>query len=110
MKRHTLEIADDQLAAFCQRYQIEQLALFGSILRDDFRSESDVDFLVTYASDKRWEPWGDLPEQREMEALLGRKVDWITRKSLEQASNPVFRNAVLGSVEVIYDTGRQSNR
>jgi predicted nucleotidyltransferase len=102
MKRHGIEIPDERLSEFCQRYQIVELALVGSVLRDDFRPGSDVDFLVTYAPDKRWEPWGDLPEQEEMEALIGRKVDWLTRKSLEQGNNPLFRRAVLSRVEVLY--------
>ncbi len=102
MKRRGIEIPDERLSEFCQRYQIVELALVGSILRDDFRSGSDVDFLVTYAPDKRWEPWGDLPEQEEMESLIGRKVDWLLRKSVEQGSNPLFRRAILSHAEIIY--------
>src|ERR1700689_1665113 len=97
-----LPIPSGQIAEFCQRYQIVELALFGSVLRDDFGPNSDIDFLVTYAPDKRWQPWGDLPEQAEMEALLGRKVDWITRKMIEATANPIFRRAVLSEAEVIY--------
>jgi len=65
-----------------------------------------VDFLVTYAPDKRREAWGYFPEQDEMEQLLGRKVDWITRKSVEQGRNPLFRREVLGTAKVIY-SGKQ---
>ena len=102
MKRHNIEIPDEHLQEFCRRWQITELAVFGSILRPDFRPESDVDFLVTYAPDKRRESWGYYPEQDEMEQLLGRKVDWLTRQSGERGRNPIFRREVLGTAEVIY--------
>ena len=105
MLETALPLAPEQLTEFCRRYQIVELALFGSILREDYRPDSDVDFLVTYAPDKRWRPWGELPEQVEMETLLGRKVDWITRKSVEASANPLFRRAVLTQAEVIYASG-----
>lgn len=101
MHKHDIYLSDDLLAAFCRRWQITGLALFGSILRDDFGPDSDVDFLVTYATDKCREPWGYCPEQMAMEALLGRKVDWITRKSVEQGRNPLFRREVLNTAETI---------
>lgn len=106
MLQNTLPLAPKQLADFCNRYQILELALFGSILRDDFSPESDIDFLVTYAPDKRWQAWGDLPEQDEMETLLGRKIDWITRKSVEASANPFFRRVVLNEAEILYAAKR----
>lgn len=101
-----LPVSLEQLSNFCRRYQIVELALFGSVLRDDYNPSSDIDFLVTYAPDKCWQPWGDLPEQTEMEILLGRKVDWITRKSVEYSSNPLLRRAILKQAEVIYAARR----
>ena len=106
MPRTNLPISAEQLADFCRRYQIMELALFGSVLCDDFRPDSDVDFLVTYAPDKQWQAWGELPEQDEMATLLGRKVDWLTRKSVEQNANTIFRRAVLNNAEVIYAARR----
>lgn len=102
MKKHDIDISDIQIADFCRRWQIVELSLFGSVLRADFGPDSDVDFLVTYAPDKRREAWGRYPEQEELEALLGRKVDWITRKSVEQGRNPLFRREVFATAETIY--------
>ena len=90
------------LADFCRRYQIEELAVFGSALRDDFRSDSDVDFLVTYAPDKRYAGWFDMPEEDEMAERLGRKVDWLTKETVEKDHNPRFRRSILNTFEVIY--------
>ena len=102
MRKHGVTISEEYLRDFCRRFQIVELAVFGSILRADFGPESDVDFLVTYAPDKRREAWGRLPEQEELEALLGRKVDWITRKSVEKCRNPLFRRDVFATAEIIY--------
>ena len=102
MKKRSIEIPEEQLAAFCKRWQIQELALFGSVLRDDFRPDSDVDFLVTYAPDKEFAAWYAFPEQDEMEALLRRKTDWVLRDALEQSPNYLRRREILHSAEVIY--------
>ena len=99
-------LSPEFLAEFCERYQIEELAVFGSAIREDFRPDSDVDFLVTYAPDKRWAGWYSFPEQDEMEELLGRKVDWLTKESVARHYNPRFRRSVLNHLEVIYASSR----
>ena len=98
MNRH-LSIDSDALAAFCRRHHIARLALFGSVLRDDFRPDSDVDVLVEFLP-------GHVPGlrfvtiERELAGLLqGRRVDLVTPKSL----NPSVRQRVLGSAELLYD-------
>jgi len=90
------------LAEFCRSWKITELALFGSVLRNDFRPDTDVDFLVTYAQDSPPKPWGYYPEQQEMEALIGRRVDWVTRGSIESGRNPLLRREVLGTAEIIF--------
>lgn len=102
MKKGSLEIPDETLADFCKRWQITELAVFGSALREDFRPESDVDFLVTYAPDKKYEPWAYFPEREELERLLHRKIDWIERKAIEKSRNALLRRRILNSAEVIY--------
>jgi len=93
-----LEIPHEAVAEFCRRNHIRRLALFGSVLRDDFRTDSDVDALVEF------EP-GHTPGlaffamQDELSELLGRKVDLNTPACL----SPYFRKDVLGEAEVLYD-------
>ena len=88
----------DAVAAFCRRHHIRKLALFGSVLRDDFRPDSDVDVLVEF------EP-GHVPGlaffamQRELSALLGRTVDLNTPECLSR----YYRDEVLAEAEVLYD-------
>ena len=97
-----LPLDSQTLSNFCRRWQIEELAVFGSALRSDFSETSDVDFLVTYAPDRAHIPWGGGPDRDEMERLLGRRVDWLTRSAVESARNPLFRREVFGTAQVIY--------
>jgi len=97
MGRAKIEIPRDRVAAFCRRNHIRKLALFGSILRDDFRPQSDIDVLVEF------DP-GHVPGlrffalERELSELLGRKVDLNTPNFL----SPYFRDRVLAEAEIQY--------
>ncbi len=91
-------IDDDILAAFCRRHHIRRLALFGSVLRDDFTPESDIDVLVEF------EP-GQTPGlaffgmQDELSEIVGRRIDLNTEDWL----SPYFRDEVLAEAEVLYE-------
>ena len=96
--------APAEIAAFCERWRIAELALFGSVLRDDFDRESDIDVLVQF------EP-GRKPGLRfvsmaaELSALVGRPVDVLTRSSMERSPNYIRRKEILDSAGVIYAAG-----
>ncbi len=94
-----LSIDHDRIVDFCRRWRIQELALFGSILRNDFRPDSDVDVLVTFEPDAPWTLW-DLSRMRfELEELFGRKVDLVEKKALR---NPFRRRAILADQQVLY--------
>jgi uncharacterized protein len=97
-----IDIPRAELAAFCQRWQMTRMELFGSVLRDDFRPDSDVDVLVTFAPETALllTDWVDMRE--ELAALFGRKVDLIERYSIEHSYNYLRRKAILDSAKVIY--------
>jgi len=89
----------DRAAAFCLKWNVARLALFGSVLRDDFNAASDVDVLVTIAPDAATSYW-DWPDmQDELESIFGRKVDLVAAGGLY---NPVRRKEILGNSEVIH--------
>jgi uncharacterized protein len=93
-----LELPHEALVEFCRRNHIRRLALFGSVLRDDFRSDSDVDALVEF--DPEQTPGLKFfALQRELSELLGRVVDLNTAADL----SPYFRDQVLAEAEVVYD-------
>ena len=95
----------DEIAAFCQRWNIVRLEVFGSILRDDFDpARSDVDFLVTYAPEAGPKTLKAMfAVEDEIEALLGRKIDFVVRRSIEESPNYIRRRAILGTAQVIYE-------
>jgi predicted nucleotidyltransferase len=86
-----LHTTPEEITDFCQRQNIIEFALFGSVLRDDFGPDSDVDVLVTYAPDHhlRWQDW--LTVKEELEQRFGRSVDVVEKPSAEE-SVPASRN------------------
>ena len=94
-----LHVSLADIEAYCQRWQITEFALFGSVLRDDFRPDSDVDVLITFAPAYRLTLSSWLDMQEEIENLFGRKVD-LTQKQL--LKNPYSRAEILKTNRVIY--------
>jgi len=93
----------EKIAAFCRKWHITELALFGSVLRDDFRPDSDVDVLVAFAPDYNVDFPSFLDMKEELEVLFGRPVDLLTKRSVEASRNPIRRHRILGSAQSIYD-------
>ena len=101
MKQINLEIPKDKIADFCRRRQIAEFALFGSVLRDDFRSDSDIDVLVTFAPEARYSLYDLVFIQDELREILGREVDLIEKAALR---NPFRRHEILKTMEIVYAT------
>jgi predicted nucleotidyltransferase len=76
--------------------------LFGSALRDDFRPESDIDVLVTFAPETSYGLFDLVDMEDELEGIFGRAVDLVEKKSVEQSENYIRRKHILDSLEVIY--------
>jgi predicted nucleotidyltransferase len=88
-----------QVEAFCRKWRITEFALFGSVLREDFGPDSDVDVLVTFAPDHGWGLYELVDMQDELEVLFGRKVDLVMRGGL---TNPFRRHEILRTRQVLY--------
>lgn len=97
-----IDISPEKVTAFCKRWQIVELALFGSVLRDDFGPESDVDVLARFSPQARHTLLDLAQMQDEFSALLGRKADLIERVAVERSPNYIRRKAILQSAETIY--------
>ena len=93
-----LKLPTEQIAAFCKHNAIRKLALFGSVLRNDFRPESDIDVLVEFEPDAHV-GWEFIDIQDNLTYLLKRKVDLHTPFTL----SPYFRDEVLQSAQVLYE-------
>ncbi len=101
MDKIKLNVPRRKLAAFCRKYNIQKLAFFGSVLRDDFKSTSDVDVLVEFK--KGYTPglaFFAMPD--ELKKILGRDVDLLTYKGVKSSRNSIRRKAILDSAQVYY--------
>ncbi len=100
MNYHGVEIPREKLAEFCRRHHIRKLSLFGSILRDDFGPDSDVDFLVEFEPGQTPGLFGIAGMEIELSEMIGRKADLRTPQELSR----YFRDEVLREAEVQYVT------
>jgi len=93
-----LDIRREKLADFCKRNRVQELALFGSAVTGELGAESDFDFLVTFEPGARVGFLTLARMQRELEELLGRRVDLVPKGGLK----PVIRDSVLATARVLY--------
>ena len=94
-----IRVPRKRLSEFCQRYQIRRLALFGSVLRSDFRADSDIDILVAFQPGAKisFMTFGRM--QRELQKMFKRSVDLVPEDGLK----PVIRADVLASAQEVYE-------
>lgn len=97
-----LDIPREKIEVFCGRWQVDELALFGSVLRDDFGPDSDVDVLVRFAPEARRTLFDLVRMREELKNILGREVDLVSREAVEMSRNYIRRNAILETAEVVY--------
>ena len=91
-----------EIAKFCQRWKIQELAAFGSVLRADFDSESDVDVIVAFDDDAEWSLLDHIRMQQELQVLLQRDVDLVTKRAVEKSQNWVRRKEILSTASVVF--------
>ena len=99
MKYHEIDIRDSKLSEFCRKWKVKELSLFGSILRDDFSPDSDIDVLVVFQPDDPWSLWDLMDMKEQLEVLFGRSVDLVEKEALR---NPWRKRQILSTYEVVY--------
>ncbi|MFM1921847.1 MAG: hypothetical protein RLZZ303_3481 [Candidatus Hydrogenedentota bacterium] len=93
----------DELAAFCKKWRIVKLSVFGSILRDDFHPDSDVDFLAEFEEGAKRGFLDEFAMEEELESLVGRQVDIVDARLVRSSRNPYRRQEILGTAENLVD-------
>ncbi|HDH53159.1 MAG TPA: nucleotidyltransferase [Nitrospirae bacterium] len=96
------DVPKEKITNFCKRWKITEFALFGSVLREDFSPESDLDVLVTFAPDARWSLLDHVEMQDELKIIFGRNVDLVSKRGIERSRNYIRRKEIIESAEVIY--------
>ena len=102
MTRAQIYLPREKIAEFCEKWQICNFAFFGSVLRDGFRPDSDIDVLVTFEEDARHTLFDLVHMQDELKQIFGRDVDIVSRRGIESSRNHIRRDAILNSAEAIY--------
>jgi uncharacterized protein len=97
-----IDLPMEQITEFCRRWQITEFALFGSVLREDFRPDSDIDVLVTFSPEAKWSLFDLVDMRDELKSLFGREVDFVSRRAIESSRNYIRRKAILNSAQAIY--------
>ena len=91
-----------RMSDFCHRWKIQQLAVFGSAVRGDLKPGSDIDLMVTFTPEADWSMFDHYRMENELMELLGRDVDLVNIRALEENPNPIYRKEILESARVVY--------
>ena len=102
--RFGLEASREEITSFCERWQVTQLAVFGSAVREDFGPESDIDLLVSFEESARHTLFDMVRMEEELKKIFGREVDLVSRRGIERSPNFIRRKAILESAELLYGT------
>jgi hypothetical protein len=99
-----LGVSKREIAAFCERWKIREFAFFGSVLREDFRPDSDLDILVAFSPEAQWSLLDHLQMEQELREMFGRSIDLFTKQAVEKSHNWIRRQEILNTLEVVHVT------
>jgi len=105
MNKQPVHISRNKVASFCRRWKVVEFSLFGSILREDFRPDSDIDVLVKFAPEARVSLFDLVEMEDELKGVFGREVDLVEKDAILQSENYIRRKNILENTEVIYAAG-----
>ncbi|MGE5342537.1 MAG: nucleotidyltransferase family protein [Candidatus Omnitrophota bacterium] len=98
-RKDDLDLPREAIIDFCNRWEVKEFSIFGSILRDDFGPQSDVDVLLSFSKDSKWGLFELVDMKEELESIFGREVDIVEKEGMK---NPFRMNAILQNRKVIY--------
>lgn len=97
-----IPISQQEIEEFCQRWKVKEFYLFGSVLRDDFNEQSDIDVMVQFFPNPGW-GLEFVTMKYELEEIFSCKVDLVTKKSIERSHNWIRREDILSTAKLIYE-------
>lgn len=92
----------ERIEAFCQKWKVQRMWLFGSVLREDFGPESDVDVMVEFMPEAAWNLLDIVAAEQELSEMVGRPVDLVERQCVEQSDNWIRRRHILENARLFY--------
>ncbi|HEY3295049.1 MAG TPA: nucleotidyltransferase domain-containing protein [bacterium] len=97
-----IAIDQEKIKTFCEKWKVVEFSLFGSVLTDEFRPDSDVDVIVEFAEDTHWTLFDMVDMEDELRVIFGRDVDLLTRSSVVRSENYLMRKSILSNVRTVY--------
>jgi predicted nucleotidyltransferase len=97
-----IDVPMENIVVFCRKWKVRRMWLFGSVLREDFGPESDVDVMVEFAPEAMWSLLDLVGAEQEMSVIMGRQVDLIERQCVEQSANWIRRRHILENARTLY--------
>ncbi len=98
----SIKFSTESIIEFCQRWKVQEFYLFGSVLRDDFNEQSDIDVMIKFLPDPGW-GWEVVRMDSELEKIFGRKVDIAYKDVVEQDDNWLRQKNILSTARLIYE-------
>ena len=105
MGKYKIKISEDKIKAFCEKWEINEFSIFGSVLTGEFNLNSDIDILVNFSESAQHTLFDLIRMKEELQQLLGYEVDLVSKRGLESSRNLIRKNAILESAEQIYAAG-----
>ena len=102
MGKAHIVIPKDKIAEFCKKWQIREFAFFGSVCRDDFRPDSDIDVIVDFSPEASRSLFDLVDMTDELKEIFGRDVDLLTKRGIEESGNYIRRREIFSTMEVVY--------
>ena len=97
-----IDLPLEDIGKFCVKWKITELSVFGSVLRDDFGPDSDLDFLVSFDHETQWSLLDHAQMELDLIEMLGRDVDLVSRRAIESSRNPIRPKKILQTAQTIY--------
>ncbi len=102
MDSEILDLYKGKIVKFCRKWKIRELSVFGSVLRSDFRTDSDIDVIVDFEPNSAYTLFDMVSMNDELRKIFGREVDLLTRTAIEQSRNYIRQKEILSTMEPIY--------
>jgi len=102
MNKIHIKLPKEKIAEFCKRWKVREFAIFGSVLRNDFRPDSDIDIIVDFETGAHISLFDLVSMTDELRVIFQRNVDLLTRRGVEQSRNYIRRKEILSSMQVVH--------
>lgn len=102
LKEIPVKVSKEKISEFCRKWKVKELALFGSVLTEKFKEDSDIDILVTFSEDANHSLFDFVNMQEELEQIFEREVDLVSRRGIESSRNYLRKEAILSTAEAVY--------